>query len=883
MVRRVQRPIIGLIVGVVAALAVVAPAQAYEPRVPESFFGVSATELWSLTESNRDAERNAQLDAMKAAGIDWARVEVGWPEIERNAPVGGEHSYTWGPADRLVAAFAGRGMELMALPMATPAWAGTDAESCGRRSEVEAGHVGDYVAFVEAFVARYGAHGSFWNAHPELPRVPVSRYEIWNEQNWSGFWCDEPNPERYAEMLAGAADAIHVLQPDAEVILGGLAAFRTSAAENGVVRAIAADRFLARAIAHEPRLAGSVDAVGFHPYDNDPAMNLSLISWFRDRMNGLGMSGAEIVLTEFGWRSGGLAGAVSELLRATNYTRMTGEIARTDCGIGAVAAHTWQSSELDPDNPNHWYGIASPVTGRLHPSGLAYRDQVALFEGRGPAPAPRATIRACGASELPDQDADGTPDSHDDFPLDPERQTGNPDERPPDGRAPPPAHEPRAEATFFGVNVVQLPADFMRLGAEYEAMHGAGIGIARQRIDWAQIEPVPPSDPAYPQRAQWFWLDRIMVNMARAGLSLRPSFGRAPAWATGTGFGGEYAAFLARFAERYGDGGSFWAENRNLDESRFAVRDYEIWQYGNRDADAPGGETSPDWYAATYLEARAALGAAAPGARALVSLGEVGQGGRAGAFLRTMVAARPELAGAIDGVMLMADYSRSVDLIEGAVRELRYALDDAGGSDAPIFLGFGAPTAGTGAITEDQRAQLFADVAGRAVRGDCGVAGVFPHAWTTPESNGESQWHWFGIADKDDATLSPTAEAYRDVSATYRGYGSAPAPTTGVHPCGAAEPPPATDTTGPALNVRVARKRASARAATVWVSASDPSGVDSIECRLNSRSWAPCAPRQRLRKLARGVHRLTVRATDELGNHAAKNESWRVARARKRR
>jgi len=878
-VRQWRRSMIALIVGVGAILALAAPADAYEPRVPDSFFGVSATELWSLTESNRDAKRDAQLDGMKAAGIDWARVEIGWPEIERNAPVAGQHSYSWAISDRLVTAFATRGMELMALPMATPGWAGTNAASCGRRSEVAGQHVADYVAFAEAVAARYGARGSFWNARPELPRVPVTRYEIWNEQNWGGFWCDHPNPERYAEMLAGAADAIHALDPTAEVILGGLAAFRTSTSQDGAVLSMAADEFLARAIAREPGLAASIDAVGFHPYDADPAMNLSLTGWFRKRMNTLGLADAEIVLTEFGWRSGGpLAGSLSDVRRATNYARMTGEIARTDCGISAVAAHTWQSSELDPDNPNHWYGIASPITGQLYQSGRAYRNQVALYEGRGPTPAPRSTIRVCGASRPPDQDGDGTADENDDFPLDPQRQNGNHDERPSEDEGPLPAHAPRAEDAFFGVNVVQLPADFSRLGAEYDAMDAAGIGVARQRIDWAQIEPVPPGDPGYASRTRWSWLDRIVMNMARAGLVLRPSFGKEPSWAAGAAFSGEYAAFLARFAERYGSGGTFWSENSNFDESRLAIRDYEIWQHGNRDTEAPGGTTSPAWYASAYLEARAALSAVDSEARSLVSLGEVGQGGRAGAFLRSMVAARPDLAGSMDGVMLMADYSRTVDLIEGAVRELRYALDDAGGASAPIFLGFGASTSGSGSITESQRAQLFTDVVGRAARGDCGVAGVFPHAWTTPEQNPANQWHWFGIAGKDNAALSATAEAYRDVSLSYRGFGTEPPPTATVHQC-ASEP----DTTGPALTVRVSRERASARGASVKITASDPAGVRSIECRLDQRAWSPCALKQRLRKLRIGGHRLTVRATDALGNLATENASWRVARAGKRR
>jgi hypothetical protein len=100
------------------ALAAPASAGAFEPRVPETFFGVSHPNLWHLNVSGQQGTRNAQLVAIKAEGLDWVRTEIGWPEVEPNAPTSGSHSYRWQAVDRQFEAFAARGLEL--YPILTP-------------------------------------------------------------------------------------------------------------------------------------------------------------------------------------------------------------------------------------------------------------------------------------------------------------------------------------------------------------------------------------------------------------------------------------------------------------------------------------------------------------------------------------------------------------------------------------------------------------------------------------------------------------------------------------------------------------------------------------------------------------------------------------------
>ncbi len=878
-------------------------AHAFEPRVPETFFGVSATELWNETVLNRDAARDAQLNGMKAIGADWVRVEIGWPEVEPVAPLSGVHTYNWSAADRLVAALAQRNMELLAVPGATPSWAaGVDgaAASCGRRSEVAAGRAADYGSFVGAVARRYGPTGTFWASRPDLPKIPVRRWELWNEPNWNGFWCPKPDPEIFATLVKRAADSVHGIDPDAQVILGGLAALQDSRHEGDRLKGMAADEFLERAVEREPGLTQAIDAVGFHPYDIDPDVDLAMVGWLRRHLDDQGFGNAEIVLSEFGWRRGTGLGALTELLRAANYTNLVGRLPRTDCGISAVAAYAWQTKELDLLNPDHWWGISSPLTGLLHPSGQAYRDQVALYEGRGPTPAPRSVIEICGAAEPPDSDEDGTPDEEDDYPIDPDRDRGSGEDPPPppeEDPVEPRTREPRKSDSFFGATIVQLPDDFTRLGDDFEAMASVRIASARFRVDWSWIEPVAPTDPTYTQRARWNWMDRVILKMGAEGIRPTPAFGSIPGWApsSGTSFDSAFSAFVSRFAERYGREGTFWSENRNLDEEQLAVRDFEVWQYGNLTAHAADGVATPADYAATYSAVRATVKGIDPGARAVASLGELGVGGRAGAFLREMQAARPTLSGSVDAVHVWAEHSRTSASVDVVMRDTRRGLEAAGNAQSPMLLSFGAPTAGAGAMTENERAAFFEQVVSRAARSDCGVGGIFAHAWTTPESNPNEPYEWMGIADPDDSSLSGTAIAYRDTASSFLGYGSVAAPSDAVHPCDAlppdtdgdgtrdpADPAPldptiSTPTQAPPLAPTISGGPSSptnSRSASFTLTAA---GAASFQCKLDSGVFESCQSNPTFSNLAHGAHTLRVRAVDGLGLVGAESvKTWTV-------
>lgn len=876
-------------------LGAAVPAAAFERRVPEGYFGVSAPSL-AVMARDSDPRFASHADGIRDAGLDFVRSTVDWRQVEPVLGTAGVHLYDWSATDRLVRGLAARGLELVPNLMGTPTWArALDALTCGPTPAVAELHAPAFGDLAGAVVRRYGRDGSFWQANPDLTPQPVRRIEIWNEPNWTGFWCPAPQPEKFARIAVEAARRVDAADPSVEVVLGGLVLTKEHLYfSGGGMRGMETGTFLARMVAAEPELASRLDQVGIHLYDPDPDVNISLLGWLRGRMEDAGLARAGLLVTEFGWTTSGSAEALSEEARAAAYTALVEELPRTDCDVRGLAAHEWTTPESDPSDPEHWFGIADPATAALHPAGGAYRDAVAVYEGRGPAPAPRETIPVCGA-EPPDQDGDGTPDEFDDYPLDPERDSGSGEEPPPAPSAPEqPVRPPSVARDFFGVTAAYMPASPERRALHYEQMGGLGVTSVRQTIEWDIVEPADGASGV--ARFAWTDTDRRMIAYARRGIATSFAPLHAPTWlpADPPRADQRFAELLAALAGRYGSAGRLWAENRHLDSS-LAPRDFEIWTEANRDASAWDGSASPAEYAATYATARAALAEADPRARAIVSLVDGGNGSTAATFLREMVAARPALAGKLDGVYVMATGARSAAALDEVTIRMRAALDETGNSNARMKIGIGAPTVGSGSLDEQARAAFIAAAASRLPRSDCGVDEVVLYSWTSAQSDPANPWDWYGVADLADGAPFATAEAFVAAARQFTGYGEAEPPRAALHPC--VRPPLDRDRDGtpdaadPApLDPAVSEPLASAPPAprfdqspATWSREASPtlafsaSGADSFQCRLDAQPWQACSGQRQLGPLADGPHTFRVRAVDSLGLVGeASRHDWNV-------
>ena len=86
-----------------------------------------------------------------------------------------------------------------------PSWMSSNAN---RPPIYSTSQISAWQAFLANFMRRYGAHGSFWAAHPNLPYHPMASYEIWNEPNLKLMWGGTPNPADYLRLLKISKAAI---------------------------------------------------------------------------------------------------------------------------------------------------------------------------------------------------------------------------------------------------------------------------------------------------------------------------------------------------------------------------------------------------------------------------------------------------------------------------------------------------------------------------------------------------------------------------------------------------------------------------------------------------------------------------------------------------
>jgi hypothetical protein len=148
--------------------------------------------------------------------------------------------------------------------------------------------------FLRALVGRYGPTGTFWKLHPELPERPIRAWQIWNEENDHRF--AEASVSDYARLLRGSAPAIRSIDPDAQILLGGLYATpRTKPA-------LDATTFLTRLYGHSG-IRSLFDGVALHPYAADPSLMAADINALRAVMRRHGDGRRDLYITEFGWGS----------------------------------------------------------------------------------------------------------------------------------------------------------------------------------------------------------------------------------------------------------------------------------------------------------------------------------------------------------------------------------------------------------------------------------------------------------------------------------------------------------------------------------------------------------------------------------------------------
>ena len=349
----------------------VTTAPAPPPTAAGTELGASVNRLFNAP-GYTAAQIDAQLAALAQTGATLARSDALWEAAEPGAPTGGAHHYDWSFADGIAGALAAHGLRWLPILDYSAPW----AQSIPGQDHSPPASVAAYADYAAAFAARYGQGGSFWAAHPGLTPEPVDTYEIWNEPDNPGFWVPRPDPARYATLYAGARAAINAVQPDAQVIVGGLTRPRT---------------FLPAMLAADPALREQLEGVAIHPYGRTPAQVAGSVRGARAELDALGLGTVELWVTEVGWTTSpaGALDYVAERLRPGYIERTITELGHSDCGIAAVVLYTWVTPERDPADPQDWFGIHPPGGGST-------ADTSAFAAGIRAARAAGPTAAVCG-------------------------------------------------------------------------------------------------------------------------------------------------------------------------------------------------------------------------------------------------------------------------------------------------------------------------------------------------------------------------------------------------------------------------------------------------------------------------------------------------------
>jgi hypothetical protein len=302
----------------VGLLAAVPPAGA---RVPLSFFGV--TPQGPLLP--RDFAR-------MQGTVGSVRISAVWPQLE---PQRGQWDFS--SLDRLVGQSARRGVHVLLELYGTPAWIRPSAAL----PPVSRADRAAWLGFVRRLVRRYGPHGTFWDGHAQ--RLPVHRWQVWNEPNFILFWPPRPEPGRYAKLLGATAHAIHGVDGNAVVVAAGLAPV-----EGGM----SPPAFL-RQMYQTPGVRSSFDVAALHPYASTAFGVEYEIRQIREVMAAAGDARTPLQITEIGVASAarsptpfakGLRG------QARYVTRTLGMLVglRRRWRIAGVDWFSWQDGALDP-------------------------------------------------------------------------------------------------------------------------------------------------------------------------------------------------------------------------------------------------------------------------------------------------------------------------------------------------------------------------------------------------------------------------------------------------------------------------------------------------------------------------------------------------------
>jgi hypothetical protein len=304
-----------------------------------TFTGIVAEQIYADTGNYR----GCALNEVAASGITIVRQPLRWAEVEQRR---GLYDFTWW--DAYVAALATHRLRLMPILFAPPEFRSSAPAKGAKRGVYPPARPAEMGAFAARVARRYGPQGIFWKRRPDLPKVPIRSWQVWNEPNLVFYWPPQPNAREYTRLLAATGRAIKKVDPGAEIVTAGFPQSKIK----GTVPQRAYLRALYRAGA-----ARHFDTLAIHSYTETHRDLVEQLRGIRAEMRRAG-DRAKIWITEIGWATQGpdkryTIGPDGQARRIDQTFALVARARRT-LGIRGVVYYMWQDAPPYPGFRDFW-------------------------------------------------------------------------------------------------------------------------------------------------------------------------------------------------------------------------------------------------------------------------------------------------------------------------------------------------------------------------------------------------------------------------------------------------------------------------------------------------------------------------------------------------
>jgi len=249
--------------------------------LPQGFIGVSPQSIANAKD----------FELMRGAGVTSVRLPLYWSVVQEQPPNVAEAN--WEGFDHEVRLAAEAGIRVMPFVWGTPEWAAPQVIDLPVRS---AWQRWAWSKILREAARRYGPDGYFWEENPELPFLPIHRWEIWNEPNIVTF-ADPVDPVLFGRLIRISGRVLHRVDPSARVIVGGFFGRPLQIPPNA-----ASGDFLSR-LYRVRDVKRHFDGIALHPYVARARAMGGQIENLRRIMSVNGDSRTPIFVTELGWGS----------------------------------------------------------------------------------------------------------------------------------------------------------------------------------------------------------------------------------------------------------------------------------------------------------------------------------------------------------------------------------------------------------------------------------------------------------------------------------------------------------------------------------------------------------------------------------------------------